>query len=99
MTNQTVRKKDLLTQVYRNTALSKAGIEIAVEAFLDALVSELVQGKTVRIPELGTFKVAERKAHVGHNPHTGEPIDVPAKRVAQLKFAPHIRKMLNPTDE
>jgi nucleoid DNA-binding protein len=30
----------------------------------------------VRIPELGTFKVTERKARTGRNPATGEEIKI-----------------------
>lgn len=88
-------KSDLINKVYNNTALSKAAIEIAVNEFLSELVSEIEQGNNVRIAELGTFKTATRKAHIGRNPATGEKVEVPTKRVPQLKFNERIRRNMN----
>lgn len=88
-------KSDLINKVYDNTALSKAGIETAVNVFLAELVNELESGKEVRIAELGTFKIATRKAHMGRNPATGESVEVPEKKVPQLKFNERIRRNMN----
>lgn len=93
-----LNKADLIQKVYENTALSKSGVEQAVNAFLAALISEIEQGNTVRIYELGTFRCAVRKAHRGHNPSTGEPIDVPESRVPKIKFNRSITKTLNGSD-
>lgn len=88
-------KKDLIEAVYENTPLSKKGIEAAVNNFIAELVSAIENKKEVRIAELGTFKLAVRKAHTGRNPATGEAIKVPEKLVPQLKFNSTIRKKLN----
>ena len=91
-------KADLIKQVCENTALSKGGVEQAVNEFLATLISELEQGNDVRIYELGTFKTAVRKAHKGRNPSTGEAIDVPQKYVPQLKFNQSISRVLNTSE-
>lgn len=88
-------KADLINKVYDRTALSKAGIETAVNEFLSELIGEIESGKEVRIAELGTFKIAVRKAHTGRNPATGESVQVPEKKVPQLKFNERIRRNMN----
>ena len=88
-------KADLINKVYDRTTLSKAGIEAAVNEFLSELIGEIESGKEVRIAELGTFKIATRKAHTGRNPATGEKVQVPEKKVPQLKFNERIRRNLN----
>lgn len=96
MTKQkTVSKADLINKVYERTALSKAGIEVAVNAFLLELATEIESGNTVRIVDIGTFKTAVRKAHTGRNPATGAPVEVPERKVPQLKFNERIRRTLN----
>lgn len=88
-------KADLINKVYDRTALSKVSIVIAVNEFLSELIGEIESGKEVRIAELGTFKVATRKAHTGRNPATGESVQVPEKKVPQLKFNERIRRNMN----
>lgn len=88
-------KADLIEKVYENTSLSKAGIKIAINEFLSVLVNEIESGRQVRISELGTFKITTRKAHTGRNPATGESVQVPEKKVPQLKFNERIRNNLN----
>lgn len=91
-------KADLIKTVCENTALSKSGVEQAINEFFNILVQEIEQGNPVRVYELGTFKVATRKAHKGRNPSTGEQIDVPQKYVPQLKFNHSISRKLNAKD-
>jgi DNA-binding protein HU-beta len=39
------------------------------------------------LPGLGKVVVVQRKARMGRNPATGEPIQIPAKRVLKFRFA------------
>lgn len=88
-------KQDLIKQIHANSDISKAVIERVVQDFVEALHDEIVSGNEVRISELGTFKISKRKAHEGHNPSTGEVINIPEKRVPQLKFNTAISRELN----
>ena len=60
-----------------------------VVAFLDALAdlayAEAVNGFT--IPGLGKLVVVDRKARMGRNPKTGEPIHIPAKKALKFRVA------------
>lgn len=88
-------KQDLINQIHANSYISKKTVERIVQDFVMELRNEIADGNEVRIHELGTFKIAVRKAHTGRNPATGEAIDVPEKRVPQLKFNSAISRELN----
>lgn len=88
-------KLDLIDKVYDKTVLSKASIAEAVNEFLSELINEIESGREVRIMELGLFKIAKRKAHTGRNPATGVSIQVPERKVPQLKFNERIRRNMN----
>jgi nucleoid DNA-binding protein len=48
------------------------------------------------IPGFGTFDVATHKARKGRNVRTGEPVDVPERRVLKFRPAKAVRERLNP---
>jgi DNA-binding protein HU-beta len=39
------------------------------------------------VPGIGKLVLAHRKARMGRNPQTGEPIHIPAKRVVKFRIA------------
>jgi DNA-binding protein HU-beta len=39
------------------------------------------------LPGIGKLKLANRKARMGRNPQTGEPIKIPAKRVVKFRVS------------
>jgi DNA-binding protein HU-beta len=43
------------------------------------------------LPGFGKLVVANRKARIGRNPQTGEPIKIPAKRVCKIRLAKSLK--------
>ena len=43
------------------------------------------------LPHFGRLVLANRKARMGRNPQTGEPIKIPAKRVVKFRLAKSIK--------
>jgi nucleoid DNA-binding protein len=54
-----------------------------MSAIVELLEDEGI-GSDVTIPKVGKFTVVRRKARIGHNPKTGEKINIPEK--ASFKF-------------
>ena len=75
-------KADLVEQVADAIGgrVTKKECALAVDAFLAAVKEALARGEGIEIRGFGTFKVRHRKARRG-NPKTGEPVEVPARRV------------------
>jgi len=81
-------KSKIVAHVAEKCGTSKKG----AAAFFDALFNLAVKeckggaGKFV-IPGLGRAVKAHRKARMGRNPQTGQPIKIPAKTVVRLRAA------------
>jgi DNA-binding protein HU-beta len=88
-------KKDLIDAVARDCELTKEKAGSVVDAVLDHIRGSLKNGNEVRIPDFGTFKVAQRKAREGRNPATGATIKIPASRVAKFSPAKGLKEALN----
>ena len=68
----------------------KAGItkKAAVQLLDDFAALAHREAKNVfTIPGIGKLVLANRKARMGRNPQTGEPIKIPAKRVVKFRVA------------
>jgi DNA-binding protein HU-beta len=63
----------------------------AAAQILDDLVAlaykEAKSGRPFVVPGLGKLVLANRKARMGRNPQTGEPIKIAAKRVVKFRVA------------
>lgn len=88
-------KQNLINKVHINSNISKKTIERVVQDFVNELCDAIAAGNDVRIHELGVFKISTRAAHTGHNPATGETIEIPERRIVQLKLNSAIRRKLN----
>jgi DNA-binding protein HU-beta len=64
---------------------SKAAAEKAVAATIDSIAGALKKGQSVQLIGFGTFKVVSRKARMGVNPKTGQPLKIKASKA--VKFA------------
>jgi len=88
-------KKDLIDAVAKDAELTKEKAGVAVDAVLEHIRSSMRRGEEVRIPDFGTFKVAQRKARDGRNPATGATIKIPASRVPKFSPSKGLKEQLN----
>lgn len=68
----------------------KAGItkKTAVQILDDLATLAYKEAKNMFVvPGIGKLVLANRKARMGRNPQTGEPIKIPAKRVVKFRVA------------
>lgn len=80
-----MNKTEMIEAVAKASGLTKKDSEKAVNAFLNTIVDTLKAGDKVQIVGFGGFEVRERAARAGHNPATGEPIEIPACKVPAFK--------------
>ena len=85
-------KAELITKVAQEAGVTKAQAGRCVNAFVEALTEALAKGERTALPELGVFKVVERKTRKGRNPRTGEEITIPARKVVIFKPAKGLRE-------
>jgi DNA-binding protein HU-beta len=82
-----MNKAQLIASLQQNLGpeCSKAHAERAVHAFLLAVEQGLQKDREVQIVGFGTFTVKERKARMGHNPRTKEPVPIAASRTVGFR--------------
>jgi DNA-binding protein HU-beta len=77
-------KNELVRELAEDFELPKKQVADMMEAILTKMTDVLKAGDKVQLTPFGQFKIRDRAARVARNPQTGEPVNVPAKRV--LKF-------------
>ncbi len=80
-----MNKAELVARIAELSELSKKDAEKALNSTVQAVQEALVRGEKVVLTGFGTFEVKERKARVGHDPRTGERIQIPALKAPTFK--------------
>ena len=76
-----MNRAETIDAVAEKANQTKAATKAVVDAFLETIADELAAGRSVDFVGFGSFKVKERAARTGHNPQTGKPVTIAAKRV------------------
>ncbi|MCY4419958.1 MAG: HU family DNA-binding protein [Gammaproteobacteria bacterium] len=80
-----MNKSELVESVSEAAKLSKADGARAVDAVFSSIAAALNRGDNVTVVGFGTFSVKHRNARTGHNPRTGEKIQISASKVPSFK--------------
>ncbi len=78
-------KSQIMTKLAEKCDMKKKDVVMVIEELVQLAYKEAKNGFTV--PGLGKLVVVDRKARMGRNPQTGEPIHIPAKRVLKFRIA------------
>lgn len=90
-----IRSELLQALAKDNPELRAEEVEQVVDIFFEEIAARLAEGGRVELRGFGTFSTRERQARIGRNPRTGEPVEVPAKRVPYFKPGKEMRERLN----
>ena len=86
-----MNKSTFIETLRRETNLSKSKSTQVVELFFDEMTEALAAGNWVQIRGLFGFHVKKYKGYTGRNPKTGEPIEVPAKKLPFFKCGKELK--------
>ena len=92
-------KAELVEEVARAAELNKRDAEVIVETVFDSIIGALHKGEKVELRGFGSFRTRERGPRRGRNPKTGEPVDVPAKRVPYFKPGKELKEFFTDAPE
>ncbi len=82
-------KAAIIGYLAQKEELSKKQVAQLLDTLLTLTIKEAKNGFV--LPGLGKLVLANRKARMGRNPQTGEPIKIPAKRVVKFRVAKSMR--------
>ena len=80
-----MNKQELISKIAEKAGISKKDAGVALTALTATITEELKAGEKIAISNLGIFEVRERAARTGHNPRTGETVEIAAKRIPAFK--------------
>ena len=90
-----MNKTELISAIAEKTGSSKKDTGVMVEALTDAITDAIKAGEKVTLVGFGTFEARERAARMGHNPQTGEQIEIGACRVPKFKAGKALKDAVN----
>ncbi len=88
-------KKELISSVADLSGLTKADSTRALNAIIQSIQKELVQGKDIRLMGFGIFSVKKRKARDGRNPRTGKTIKIAATTLPKFKAGKNLKEAIS----
>ncbi len=81
--------------VAEGAQLSKAQVRAVFTAVEEVVTKKLKAEGKIPLGGLGAVKLVDRKARVGRNPATGEPIKIPARTAIKLTPAKALKDIFN----
>ena len=84
-------KSATLAHLAEKASLTKKQIEEVLDETLVLASREAKRNGEFVLPGFGKLVLANRKARIGRNPQTGEPIKIPAKRVCKFRLAKSLK--------
>ncbi len=86
---KSMTKSAIIAHLAQKTSLSRKQVTDVMDQ-LYALAVKEARNKFI-VPGMGRLVLANRKARMGRNPQTGEPIKIPAKRVVKFRLAKSLK--------
>ncbi len=80
-------KLELIRKVAVRSSITIVAAEAAVNAVRDAIVDEVKGGGRFALDGVGVFTSGTRAAREGRNPKTGDPVQIPEKKVVRFRPA------------
>ena len=89
-------KAQLVRQMAEKLEVSNKHAATFLELLAETAIKETKKNGVFVIPGLGRLVKSDRKARMGRNPATGEPIKIPAKTVVKFRVAKAVKDVIAP---
>jgi len=89
-------KSQVVSHLAEKAGIQKKAAAAVLEEIATLATKECKSSGQFTIPGLGKAVKANRKARVGRNPQTGEPIKIPAKTVVKFRLAKSFKDSVVP---
>jgi DNA-binding protein HU-beta len=85
-------KEEMISRIAKDANINKRQAADALSSFFSNVTNNLKKGKRVSFVGFGTFSITRRKARIGHNPQTGEKINIPATKVPHFRAGKSLKE-------
>ncbi len=94
-----MNKTELVSAIAEEAGITKKDATSAVDAFIKVTTDTLVKKERLQLIGFGTFEAKERSARTGHNPQTGEEMEIPAATVPAFRPGKALKEAVNVKEE
>lgn len=94
-----MNKVDIVDAISEATGISKKEALVATETFITKIVETLQSKEVVSLAGFGSFEAVYRAERKGHNPHTKQPMTIPASYALKFKAAKKLKEAVNEASE
>ena len=95
MANDTLTKDALIELIRDRVGYPVKEAKDILEMILEEVKAKLEEGKEVKISGFGKWIVKEKRSRPGRNPHTGQKIEITARRVVTFHPSDNLRDCVN----
>lgn len=92
-------KSELIDALSLRGSLTKSRAELVVNCVFDSMSDAMRRREGIEIRGFGSFTMRPRRAKAGRNPRSGEPVNVPAKRLPFFKVGKELRALVDASRE
>jgi DNA-binding protein HU-beta len=86
-------KTDLVARMAKDAGITQKAADSVLKTIVQSIHEALKSSEgQIRIPDLGTFKITQRKARTGVNPRTGQKMEIPATQAPGFTAAKALRE-------
>lgn len=90
-----MNRSDVVAAIAKRNQIPRRAADAVVSGIFDTIADALKQGNRVEVRGLGSFTTRHYHAYTGRNPRTGEPVQVPPKRLPFFKVGKDLRERIN----
>ena len=88
-------KREIAIQIAEKTGLTQVTVSRVIQAFMDAVRDELLQGRSVEFRNFGVFKVVRSGPRIGRNPkQPSQLVPIPARLKVRFKMGKELKSKL-----
>jgi nucleoid DNA-binding protein len=91
---KTVTASALLQVFADEAAMKKAEAKRLAELYIDVVKAHVLKGGKVKLGDIGMIMIRARKARMGRNPQTGEPVKIKASKKLAFRQSATMRDIV-----
>ncbi len=89
-----MNKSGLISSLQKESGITKAKAEKAIDIVFDSISEALARGNRVEIRGFCSIFAKNYKGYIGRNPKTGTPVQVPSKKLPFFKCGKELKERI-----
>ncbi len=90
-----MNKAELIEKITSASGVAKGDVDKVVNSFIDTVQRAVAVDDKVTLPGFGAWSRSQRKARVGRNPRTGDPVNIPASKAVKFSVGARFKEQVN----